>query len=280
MEKRIHPYHMVDQSPWPIISAISALGLTSGIINLFHSKRKTLIIIRIITLIIVSSQWWRDIIRERTFQGKHTKKVITGIKFGIILFIFSEIIFFLSFFWTYFHRRLSPTIEIGLTWPPTGINTFNPIEIPLLNTLVLVSSGATITWGHHNLIIKNQETFKALIITISLGVIFTLLQGVEYWIATFSISDSVFGAIFFSTTGIHGIHVIIGTLFIVICTIRLYNNHFTNKHHTGIELIIWYWHFVDVVWLFLYLSFYWWPINFLISIKSTIDFQSVSLSLN
>nr|ADB92016.1 cytochrome c oxidase subunit III [Nymphon unguiculatum-charcoti complex sp. SEM-1997] len=261
MEKRMHPYHMVDQSPWPIMSAITALGLTSGLINLFNSKSMVLLIISMFTLILIITQWWRDVVREATFQGKHTLKVMMGLKFGMMLFIFSEVMFFLSFFWTYFHSSLSPTLEIGLIWPPTCINVFNPMEIPLLNTLILVSSGATITWAHHSLMVKSSDTMKALILTIFLGLIFTILQGIEYWMATFTISDSVFGAIFFSTTGMHGMHVIIGTLFMIVCTVRMKINHFTSSHHTGMELMIWYWHFVDVVWLFLYLSFYWWPMN-------------------
>nr|YP_010564863.1 cytochrome c oxidase subunit 3 [Nymphon brevicaudatum]UZA61318.1 cytochrome c oxidase subunit 3 [Nymphon brevicaudatum] len=261
MEKRMHPYHMVDQSPWPLMAAISSLGLTSGLINMFNSKSKPLMMISMMTLFFISFQWWRDITRESTFQGKHTMKVIMGVKFGMILFIFSEIMFFLSFFWTYFHSSLTPTMEIGLTWPPTNISSFNPMEIPLLNTLVLVSSGATITWAHHSLMIKAKDTMKALILTISLGGIFTILQGMEYWSASFTMADSIFGSIFFVTTGMHGIHVIIGTLFMSICSIRMNLNHFTNKHHTGMELMIWYWHFVDVVWLFLYISYYWWPLN-------------------
>nr|YP_010564707.1 cytochrome c oxidase subunit 3 [Nymphon australe]UZA61084.1 cytochrome c oxidase subunit 3 [Nymphon australe] len=261
MEKRMHPYHMVDQSPWPMMTAITSLGLTSGLINMFNSKSKFLMLISMMSLIFISFQWWRDITRESTFQGKHTQKVIMSVKFGMILFIFSEIMFFLSFFWTYFHSGLTPTMEIGLTWPPTNIFPFNPMEIPLLNTLVLISSGVTITWSHHSLMHKSKNTIKALILTISLGIIFTILQGMEYWMSSFTMSDSIFGSIFFATTGMHGIHVIIGTLFMIICLIRMKLNHFTNHHHTGMELMIWYWHFVDVVWLFLYLSYYWWPMN-------------------
>lgn len=261
MKKIIHPYHIVDQSPWPMITAIRALGLARGFIHIFRTKQKILFIIRFLVICLISYQWWRDVVRESTYQGKHTIKVIEGIKIGIILFIFSEIIFFRAFFWTYFHRRLAPTITIGLSWPPSGIKVFNPIEVPLLNTLILLTSGVTITWAHHNILNKNLEIKKSFIITILLGLVFTLLQGIEYWISSFSITDSVFGAIFFSTTGIHGIHVIIGTIFIIFCTIRIIKNHFTNNHHVGIEIIIWYWHFVDVVWLFLYISFYWWPYN-------------------
>nr|YP_010561820.1 cytochrome c oxidase subunit 3 [Austropallene cornigera]UYX57768.1 cytochrome c oxidase subunit 3 [Austropallene cornigera] len=259
MEKRMHPYHLVDKSPWPIMSAITALGLASGLINMFSTKSKMLLMISMLTLMMMMYQWWRDVTRESTYQGKHTKKVTNGIKLGMLLFIFSEIMFFLSFFWTYFHSSLSPTMEIGLSWPPTSMNLFNPMEVPLLNTLILVSSGVTITWAHHSLMMKKNNTMKALMMTIILGVSFTMLQYMEYWMATFTMSDSVFGSIFFATTGMHGMHVIIGTLFMIICYMRMYKNHFTNNHHTGMELMIWYWHFVDIVWLFLYMSYYWWP---------------------
>nr|YP_863654.1 cytochrome c oxidase subunit III [Nymphon gracile]ABF93286.1 cytochrome c oxidase subunit III [Nymphon gracile] len=257
--KRMHPFHMVDQSPWPLLAASCALGLAAGLINWFHHKNMMLLNMSLMTMSLIMFQWWRDTIREATFQGKHTMKVVSGIKFGMILFIFSEVMFFFSFFWTYFHSSLSPTMEIGMVWPPTGIKMFNPMMIPLLNTLVLITSGISVTWAHHSLMVDYKDVFKALMCTIFLGLFFTILQMMEYWEATFTITDSVFGSIFYATTGMHGMHVIIGTMFMIVCTLRVKMNHFTKSHHTGMELMIWYWHFVDVVWLFLYLTYYWWP---------------------
>jgi len=204
-------------------------------------------------------QWWRDITRERTFQGFHTKKVLLGLKWGIILFIISEIFFFISFFWSFFHSSLSPSIELGINWPPINIYSFDPFKIPLLNTIILLSSGISITWAHHRLLINNfKQIYKRLIITILLGIYFSILQLLEYLEAQFSISDSIYGTTFFISTGFHGLHVLIGTSFLLICLIRHQFNNFSNNHHFGFEAAAWYWHFVDVVWLFLYISIYWW----------------------
>lgn len=254
-----HPFHLVDYSPWPLTSAIGIITLVSGIIKWFHNYNFNLLILGYIIVILSIYQWWRDITREGTYQGKHTILVSKGLRWGIILFIISEIFFFVSFFWAFFHRRLSPNIEIGAIWPPAGITPFNPFQIPLLNTIILISSGVTITWAHHALIENNfSQTFQGLFITITLGIYFTILQAYEYIEASFTIADSIYGSTFFIATGFHGLHVIIGTIFLTVCLIRHSLNHFSNKHHFGFEAAAWYWHFVDVVWLFLYISIYWW----------------------
>lgn len=254
-----HPFHLVDIRPWPITASIGALVLTTGLVKWFNQFEINLFISGIFILFITSFQWWRDVSRERTFQGLHTTKVCIGIKLGIILFIVSEVFFFLSFFWAFFHRRLSPRIEIGIQWPPLGITPFNPIQIPLLNTIILLSSGVTVTWTHHRIIEKNlSEAKRRLIVTILLGIYFTRLQALEYWEASFSISDSVYGSTFFMATGFHGLHVLIGTSFLGVCLSRIFFNHFSRFHHFGFEAAAWYWHFVDVVWLFLYINVYWW----------------------
>lgn len=264
---RNHPFHLVDVRPWPLTGAIGAITITSGIIIWFHQNRIKLLILGYIIIILTIIQWWRDITREATFQGKHTLVVVNGLKWGIILFIVSEVLFFVSFFWGFFHRRLSPTIEIGASWPPAGIKTFNPIDIPLLNTIILLCSGITVTWAHHRIIENNHsQGVQALFFTVILGIYFTLLQGYEYYEARFTISDSVYGSCFFIATGFHGLHVIIGTTFLIVCLIRHINYHFSSKHHFGFEAAAWYWHFVDVVWLFLYISIYWWG-RYLFSIK-------------
>nr|AXS65142.1 cytochrome c oxidase subunit 3 [Cucujoidea sp. 21 KM-2017] len=254
-----HPFHLVDESPWPLLGSLSAMCLMSGLIKWFHLYNNNLLIMSMILMLLIMYQWWRDITREGTFQGHHTLKVTLGLRWGMILFITSEIFFFISFFWGFFHNSLSPSIEIGMLWPPKGITPFNPMEIPLLNTLILLTSGLTVTWAHHSLMENNyKQGLHGLMLTVILGIYFSILQGYEYWEAPFTISDSVYGSSFFMATGFHGLHVIIGTTFLLICLIRHMNNHFSNIHHFGFEAAAWYWHFVDVVWLFLYISIYWW----------------------
>nr|YP_665517.1 cytochrome c oxidase subunit III [Campodea fragilis]ABF49567.1 cytochrome c oxidase subunit III [Campodea fragilis] len=254
-----HTFHLVDQSPWPLTGAISALTLTSGMVKWFHQSSIYLLTLGLSLMILTMWQWWRDISREATFQGLHTLKVTLGMRWGVILFIVSEILFFVSFFWAFFHSSLSPTVEIGMMWPPQGILPFNPFEIPLLNTAILLSSGITVTWSHHSLLNSNKsQAVKALMMTIVLGLYFTALQALEYHEAPFSISDSAFGSTFFMATGFHGLHVIIGTTFLSVSLLRMTSNHFSSFHHFGFEAAAWYWHFVDVVWLFLFISIYWW----------------------
>lgn len=258
MNKFTHPFHLVTVRPWPIIISFRLFNNLISIINWFH-EINYIIVISIPCTLLCIYQWWRDITRESTYQGFHSTKVYEGLRLGIILFIVSEILFFLSFFWAYFHSSLAPSIEIGQLWPPIGIIPFNPFDIPLINTIILVSSGISVTWCHHRILINNlEERKKRLLITLILGVYFTLLQLIEYNEAPFSIADSVYGSTFFIATGFHGLHVIIGRLFLMICLLRLNSLHFSSYHHFGFEARAWYWHFVDVVWLFLYISIYWW----------------------
>nr|AUO29140.1 cytochrome oxidase subunit 3 [Platorchestia parapacifica] len=254
-----HPYHLVEKSPWPIVASLGALMLTSGLVKWFHEFNSTLFLLGLFTVLITSVQWWRDVAREASFQGLHTMKVTTGMRWGMVLFIVSEVLFFFSFFWAFFHNSLNSTMEVGAQWPPTSIVVFNPFQIPLLNTAILLASGMTVTWSHHAIMENNHsQSIKGLILTLILGLYFTFLQALEYYEAPFSIADSVYGSVFFVATGFHGLHVIIGSTFLGVCLLRLLNGHFSNKHHTGFEAAIWYWHFVDVVWLFLYVSIYWW----------------------
>lgn len=262
----IHPYHLVTVRPWPLITSLRLLIILSGSIKYFHLHDKNIFLYGLLSLILNLFQWWRDIIRERTFQGIHTLNVVKLIRSGIILFIISEVFFFISFFWAFLHISLSPRIEIGIIWPPVSITPFNPYNIPLLNTIILLSSGISITWCHYIILSKNKkERLISIKITILLGILFTILQYIEYKEALFTISDSVYGSTFFLITGFHGLHVIIGTIFIIISYLRLNNNHFSISHHFGFEARSWYWHFVDVIWLFVYILIYWWR-YFLISI--------------
>jgi cytochrome c oxidase subunit 3 len=180
--KKNHSFHIVDQSPWPLLAAIGALILTSGIVKWFCTFSINLISLGLIILLLSSYQWWRDITRERRYQGLHPWVVSLGIRWGMILFITSEVLFFFSFFWAFFHRSLSPSNEIGLIWPPLGISPFNTFQVPLLNTIILLSSGVSVTWAHHGLIENNlTQVTQGLFTTIGLGIYFTSLQALEYW---------------------------------------------------------------------------------------------------
>nr|QLY89959.1 cytochrome c oxidase subunit III [Nanna fasciata] len=254
-----HPFHLVDYSPWPLTASIGAMTTVTGMVKWFHQHELLLFYLGNIIIILTIYQWWRDVSRESTFQGLHTNVVITGLRWGMILFIISEVLFFMSFFWAFFHSSLSPSIELGAMWPPMGITVFNPFQIPLLNTVILLTSGITVTWAHHSLMEGNHsQTTQGLFFTVLLGIYFTILQAYEYIEAPFTIADSIYGSTFFMATGFHGIHVLIGTTFLLVCLIRHLNNHFSKLHHFGFEAAAWYWHFVDIVWLFLYVSIYWW----------------------
>nr|ADD62149.1 cytochrome c oxidase subunit III [Takobia yixiani] len=254
-----HPYHLVDQSPWPIVGAGGAFALVSGLVQWFHLYDVNLLFLGVSIMLLTMYQWWRDVSREGAFQGLHTQVVTLGLRWGMILFIVSEVLFFVSFFWAFFHSSLSPSVELGLEWPPKGISSFNPLQIPLLNTGVLLASGVTVTWAHHGLMESNYtQSIQGLFFTVILGIYFSILQGYEYIEAPFSIADSAYGSCFYMATGFHGFHVLIGTTFLLVCLIRLMMNQFSGSHHFGFEAAAWYWHFVDVVWLFLYLSIYWW----------------------
>jgi cytochrome c oxidase subunit 3 len=277
MNKQFHPFHIISPSPWPILSGFLAINSLIRIIILAQTKTSNFLQINLLITTITIFLWWRDVSRESSLQGYHRLKVIRGLRTGILLFIRSEILFFVSFFWIFFHRSLAPNIEIGRIWPPIGILPINPFQIPLLNTIILLSSGITVTWAHHSLITNKNEKVKfSLLITIILGLYFTSLQIWEYWDASFNFSDSIFGSSFFIATGFHGIHVLVGTIFLLISFFRFKINLFSKTHHLGFEMSIWYWHFVDVVWLFLYTFLYWWS-YFIISIKNIIDFQSKDL---
>nr|YP_006576340.1 cytochrome c oxidase subunit III [Hemitheconyx caudicinctus]BAM34426.1 cytochrome oxidase subunit 3 [Hemitheconyx caudicinctus] len=259
MAHQTHTHHMVNPSPWPLTGATGALMLTTGLASWFHTNNTTLLTLGLVLTTLTAYQWWRDVVREGTYQGHHTALVQKGLRLGMTLFIISEVLFFSGFFWAFYHSSLAPTPELGGQWPPNGVTTLNPLHVPLLNTTTLLASGITVTWAHHAIMAgQRSEAIQGLIMTTILGVYFTALQAMEYHETPFTISDSTYGSTFFLATGFHGLHVIIGTIFLFICLIRQMFHHFTTTHHFGFEAAAWYWHFVDVVWLFLYISIYWW----------------------
>lgn len=254
-----HNYHLVDESPWPLIASIGGITITSGLVQFFHFNRIDLFILGILITTLTASQWWINVRQEGTLKGQHTKFVLLGLKWGIVLFIASEVLFFRSFFWAFFHSSLSVNIELGRLWPPKGISPFNPFSVPLLNTIILISSGVSVTHAHHRIIAaQHSKAIITLTITLLLGLYFTILQALEYYEASFTFADSIYGSSFFLATGFHGLHVIVGSLFLAVTLLRLRKGNLRINHHFGFEAAAWYWHFVDVVWLFLFIRIYWW----------------------
>ena len=265
-----HDYHLVDPSPWPIVGAVSAFVLAVGAITWMHKSFAAAPIVfgvGVVGVLYTMLSWWRDVIREAEFQGYHTRVVQISHRYGMILFIASEVMFFVAWFWAYFNTALFPADIhqvarhelIGGMWPPKGIETFDPWHLPLLNTLILLTSGTIVTWAHHALLENDREGLKwGLILTIALGLTFTGVQAFEYMHAHFHFSGHIYGATFFMATGFHGAHVIIGSIFLIVCLARATAGHFTPTHHLGFEFAAWYWHFVDVVWLFLFVCIYVW----------------------
>jgi len=256
-----HPFHIVSPSPWPFLSSCATLGLVSSFLfKLKYSDFDFLfLVLFLLVLLFLVAFWWADIIRESTFLGLHTIRVQSLLRFGIFLLIVSEIFFFVGFFWAYLHCGLSPNIELGSKWPPLGVRPLCATSVPLLNTLLLLTSGATVTWSHHCLVSSRYVTcFCSLSLTVVLGVWFTLLQVYEYYECSFTIADSAYGSCFFLATGFHGLHVLLGSLFLSVMLARVSASHFSCSRHLGFIFACWYWHFVDVVWILLYLIIYIW----------------------
>ncbi len=257
-----HDYHLVDPSPWPIIGSVTLLVMAIGAVFYMRESNPWILLVGTIGVLYTMLGWWRDVIREGE-NGDHTPVVQLHLRYGMILFIASEVMFFVAWFWAYFDASLFPSLiesraELtGGVWPPQGIETFDPWHLPLINTLILLTSGTTVTWAHHALLEDDREGLKwGLILTVVLGAVFTAFQAYEYSHAAFGFSGHIYGAAFFMATGFHGFHVIVGTVFLLICLLRTLKGHFTSQNHFGFEAAAWYWHFVDVVWLFLFVVIY------------------------
>jgi cytochrome c oxidase subunit 3 len=255
-----HPYHLVDPSPWPILGAFAGGALVLGIIMQAHYDSWWLLYLGGASVLATAFFWWRDVVIESRTPGMHTPVVRIGLRYGMLLFIASEVMFFVAFFWAYFHFALYPEHVSGAAtaiWPPEGILTFDPFGLPFLNTMILLLSGTTVTWAHHGLLHNDRRAMiTGLALTVGLGMFFTFLQAVEYAEAPFAFTDGVYPSVFFLATGFHGFHVIIGTIFLAVCLVRAIKGHFSPNNHFGFEAAAWYWHFVDVVWLFLFVAIY------------------------
>ena len=255
-----HDYHILNPSIWPFAGAVSGFAMLFGAVLWFHDNGPWLMLIGLAGVLYVMYAWWADVIAE-SHQGDHTPVVRIGLRYGFLMFIMSEVMFFAAWFWSFFKHAMYPmdTFSEG-QWPPPSIETFDPWHLPLINTLILLSSGCAATWAHHALVHENnrKDLVNGLILAIVLGVAFTALQAYEYSHATFGFSGNIYGANFFMATGFHGAHVIIGTIFLTVCLFRALAGHFTPERHIGFEAAAWYWHFVDVVWLFLFGAIYIW----------------------
>jgi cytochrome c oxidase subunit 3 len=256
---REHEYHLVDPSAWPLIGAFAALLLTAGTVVGMHGGTWAISALGGALVLYTAFGWWREVINEGEHKGDHTPVVQLGLRYGMILFIASEVMFFVAWFWAFFNASLFPTEAAGGVWPPTGIEALDPWHLPLVNTIILLTSGTTVTWAHHALRKGDRKgLILGLLCTVALGLSFTLIQGYEYVHASFSITSGIYGSTFFMATGFHGFHVIIGTIFLTVNLIRSIKGHFKPEHHFGFEAAAWYWHFVDVVWLFLFACVYVW----------------------
>nr|YP_009498483.1 cytochrome c oxidase subunit III [Dosinia japonica]AWK60555.1 cytochrome c oxidase subunit III [Dosinia japonica] len=282
-------YQLVDISPWPLSASFAALGLTTGMISLFCEGMSNFVLVLALSsfslLVFTLVRWWGDVILESTFLGCYSSYVVRNLRCAMFLFILSEVFFFVSFFWGFFNGSVGELSMQGVgMWPPKGINPIYPWRVPFLNTIVLLSSALTVTWAHkavsaHNMVdysglylsLKGKtESFSSskyyqlhglfsLGFTILLGLFFTYLQATEYYMASFSICDSIYGSTFFLLTGFHGMHVMVGTIFLIVCWFRLYLLHFSYQHHYfGLDAAVYYWHFVDVVWIGVFASVYVW----------------------
>ncbi len=274
-----HDYHIIDPSPWPFLGSVGALVMAIGGIGWMQALKGNdfsllgiplaspwPFFIGLALVLYVMFGWWSDTVKE-AHEGHHTRVVSLHLRYGMIMFIASEVMFFVAWFWAFFDASLFPNEAAqvaraeytGGQWPPAGIEVLNPFHLPLYNTIILLLSGTTVTWAHHALLHDDRKGLVwGLAITVALGVLFSFVQAYEYSVAPFSFSGSIYGATFYMATGFHGFHVLIGTIFLLVCLLRAMAGHFTAKQHFGFEAAAWYWHFVDVVWLFLFVCVYVW----------------------
>lgn len=261
-----HPYHLVRPSIWPLVGSLSGGILAMGMVMFMHGVELNGlaiglkgILIGLLAVLLVMFFWWKDVIYEAVTEKVHNPVTEVGLRYGMALFIASEVMFFVAFFWAFFSASLFPSEAIGFVWPPENIHIIAPFDLPFLMTMILLLSGCTVTWAHHAILEgKNKDAVTALGISVFLGFFFLCFQIYEYAHAHFGFTDGIYASTFFMATGFHGFHVFVGTIFLAVCWFRAMKGHFTQENHFGFEAAAWYWHFVDVVWLFLFVAIYWW----------------------
>ncbi len=253
------PWHVPDPSPWPFVGTISAFVTAVGLIIFMHSANPWLLAIGFLGVLYTMYAWWKDVIAEANDGKSHTSPVKVGLRYGMLMFIASEVMFFFAFFWAYFHSSLPILNLVAGPWPPEGIDALGASGIPMVNTLLLITSSLTVTVAHHALLENDRPTVvRWTLYTVILGAVFLGVQIYEYVILPFGLKDGIYPSTFYLATGFHGFHVFVGTVFLIVCYFRAKNGHFTADAHVGYEAAAWYWHFVDVVWIFLYINVYWW----------------------
>ena len=255
-----HPWHMVPPSPWPAVGTIGVFGMALGGVWFMHGDPIWGFIAGLLTVLYCMFGWWRDVVKEAQSGSDHTEPVQTGLRVGMILFIASEVMFFFAFFWAYFNSSM-PILSFAANtvWPPKGVIPLPTWELPFLNTLLLLTSGATVTWAHHAVQLGDRKNIvNGIALTVILGFIFLGVQGYEWAHAAFKLKEGIYPSTFFIATGFHGFHVLVGACFLTVCWVRAVKGHFKPDQHVGFEAAAWYWHFVDVVWLFLFCWVYWW----------------------
>ncbi len=271
-----HDYHLVDPSPWPFVGSMAAFILTVGAAMWMHdaSPGRALFLLGLLGVLATMALWWRDVLKESR-SGLHSPVVNVGLRTGVALFIVSEVFFFVAFFWAYFWGALVPPETVATSWPPEGTYPVPVFGIPLLNTLLLLLSGTTLTWAHHEVREGNMPVaLQALLITVALGSIFLGFQIYEYvylYHHHLTLQSGVYGSTFYMATGFHGAHVLIGTIFLIVCTVRVAKLTMTTEKHVGFEAAAWYWHFVDVVWLFLFVCVYMWGATHYLDVTPLIE---------
>ena len=271
-----HPYHLVNPSVWPLIGALAGGLLAAGTVRfMYEAKTPDLdftiglggVYLGLAAVLITMFFWWKDCVHEAMVEKAHSPITKIGFRYGMALFISSEVMFFVAFFWAFFDASLYPDQAVqysrvehtGGTWPPEGTEVFNPMDLPFLMTMILLLSGCTVTWAHHAILEGHKKEFaKALGITVFLGVFFLCFQVYEYTHAAFGFSEGIYPSTFYMATGFHGFHVLVGTIFLFVCYLRAKKEHYTKDDHFSFEAAAWYWHFVDVVWLFLFVAIYFW----------------------
>lgn len=284
-----HPYHLVRPSIWPLAGSFAAGLAAFGLVLFMHKTNlgqlikpladssigdfhfgPKLLIPGFLAILAVMFFWWKDIIFETTKEKVHNGITEVGLRFGMSLFIASEVMFFVAFFWAFFDASLYPAEAIqydrltytGGQWPPAGIETIPAFDLPFMMTMILLLSGCTVTWAHHAILHgNNKDAVLGLGLSVLLGFFFLCFQMYEYHHAAFAFKGGVFPSTFYMATGFHGFHVFVGTVFLFVCWLRAKKGHFTQEKHFGFEAAAWYWHFVDVVWLFLFVAVYWWGGN-------------------
>lgn len=261
-----HPYHLVRPSIWPLVASLVGGIFAMGMVMFMHEVEVFGLkpgiwapIAGVLGIMMVMFFWWKDVIFETTKEKVHNPITIYGMKMGMLLFIASEVMFFVAFFWAFFNAALSPTEAVGFVWPPTDIEVVPPFDLPFMMTMILLLSGCSVTWAHHAILEGHKDQMvQALGWTVFLGVIFLGFQVYEYNHVHFAFTEGIYPSTFFMATGFHGFHVFVGTVFLAVCWIRAKKGHFDKDNHFGFEAAAWYWHFVDVVWLFLFIAIYWW----------------------